>query len=212
MEFQESIKQYAESPLNMQALLAILKQYKRPYDKISHLVSEAKLVRIKRGIYVPGPHLNLALPSNFLLANHLSGPSYVSMETALSYWGLIPERVYEISSITTQKSTIYQTPVGRFSYTNIVLPYFSFGIQRVKLTEKQSVLMASPEKAICDKIITTAGILLRSTTQVKEWLIENQRIEKDLLRNLNHQEISKWIIDAPKKNSLVLLVKTLKNL
>lgn len=204
--------QYAESPITMQVLFDILKQYKRPHDKIADLVSEGKLIRIKRGVYIPGSNLNLALPSNLLLANHLLGPSYVSVETAMSYWGLIPERVYEISSITTQKTTIFQTPLGRFSYTNIALPYFSFGIQRVKLTEKQSILIATPEKAICDKIITTAGILLRSTSQVKEYLIDDQRIEKKMLRNLNHYEISKWIIDAPKKNSLTLLVKTLENL
>jgi len=84
------------------------------------------------------------------------------MESALSHWGLIPERVYEISSVTTQNSKIYKTSVGRFSYIHVPLPYYSFGIQQVELTKKQRVMMATPEKALCDKIITTPGILLRS--------------------------------------------------
>ena len=78
------------------------------------------------------------------------------------------------------------------------------------LTPKQIVLIASPEKALCDKIITTSGLLLRSVKQVKELLMEDWRIEKDVLRNLNNKEISTWIIDAPKSTSIDMLVQTLQ--
>jgi hypothetical protein len=212
MEFQEAIRDYAEQPITKQVLLDILKDYKRPYDKITELVKQGLLVLVRRGFYIPGPHLNINKPESLLLANHLLGPSYVSLETALSHWGLIPERVYETSSVTTQKTAIYKTPAGRFSYTHIPLPYYSFGIQQVELTKRQTVLMASPEKALCDKIITTSGLLLRSSKQVKELLMEDLRIERDMLRNLDHKEISKWITDAPKKNSLEILSKTLEEL
>ena len=134
------------------------------------------------------------------------------MESALSYWGLIPEKVYEISSVTTQNSKIYKTSVGRFSYIHAPLPYYSFGIQRVELTKKQRVMMATPEKALCDKIITTSGILVRSIKQVMELLIDDLRIDEQMLHNLNTNEISTWIMDAPKKNSLILLIKALKEL
>ncbi len=212
MDFRESIRHYAEQPITKQILFDLLKEYKRPYDKINELVKKADLIPVKRGIYIPGSNINIAKPESFLLANHLFGPSYVSMETALSHWGLIPERVYEISSMTTQGSKIYKTPVGRFSYTRIPLPYYSFGIQRLELTKKQVVLIASPEKALCDKIISTAGLLLRSSKQTMELLIDDFRMEKDMLRYLNGKEISKWVIDAPKKVSLNMLVKTLKEL
>ncbi len=212
MEFQEAIRTYAEQPITKQILLDLLKEYKRPYDKISELVKEGVLILVKRGIYIPGVKLNIAKPEPFLLANHLLGPSYVSLESALSHWGLIPERVYEISSITTQNTKTYKTPVGRFSYTHFPLPYYSFGIQQVELTKKQVILIATPEKALCDKIISTSGLLLRSTKQVKELLIDDLRIERNSLRNLNNKEISKWISDAPKKTSLNMLLKTLKEL
>ena len=72
--------------------------------------------------------------------------------------------------------------------------------------------MASPEKALCDKIITTSGLLLRSVKQTVELLMEDLRIDKEMLRSLDATVISGWLKDAPKENSLVILVKTLKSL
>lgn len=212
MEFSKAIYDYAEQPITKQTLLHLLKDYKRPYDKIHELTKQGMLVLVKRGLYTTGPQINSAKPEPFLLANHILGPSYVSLESALSYWGLIPERVYEVTSMTTQSSKTYNTPVGRFSYTHVALPYYSFGIQQLELTPRQRVLIATPEKALCDKLIATSGILLRSVKQVKELLMDDLRIEKEQLRNLDSQEIGAWIKDAPKKNSLEVLVKTLKEL
>lgn len=212
MDFREAIRDYSEQPITRQILLDLLRNYKRPYDKITELVKQGLLILVKRGTYIPGPNLSIAKPEPYLIANHLWGPSYISLETALSHWGLIPERVYEISSVTSQSSKTYKTRVGRFSYTRMPLPYYSFGIKQVELTKKQIVLMASPEKALCDKIIATSGLLLRSNKQVLELLIDDLRMEKDMLRNLSTREISKWIIDAPKKTSLSMLIKTLKEL
>jgi len=212
MTFQEAIQIYAEQPINKQLLLDMLKEYKRPHDKIDELVKQGLLLQVKRGLYIPGPNLNIASPELFLLANHLYGPSYVSLDSALSYWGFIPERVYEISSVTPNQSKKYKTTIGRFSYTHLALPYYSFGIKQVALTKKQTVLMASPEKALCDKIVTTSGVLLRSVKQTLELLIEDFRIDKQMLRNLDTTIISSWLKDAPKENSLMILVKTLKGL
>jgi hypothetical protein len=209
MEFQQDILKYAEEPITKQVILDLLKDYKRPFDKISELIKEGRLTQIKRGLYVVGPQLNIAKPEPFLLANHLLGPSYVSLESALSYWGMIPEKVYEITSVTTKRSKKFQTSEGRFTYTHIPLPYYSFGIKRIELTKKQTVLIASKEKALCDKIVTTSGISIRSPKQAKELLIEDFRIEKQTLHDLNIKEIKKWIINSPKKNSLNNLVKML---
>jgi len=212
MEFKEAIQKYAEEPFTKQVVLDLLKDYSRPYDKINELVKQGILQVVKRGIYAPGPKLNMAMPGPFLMANHLLGPSYVSLESALSHWGLIPEKVFETTSVTTRNSKVYKTPVGRFSYAHVALPYYAFGIQRVDLTKRQTVMIATPEKALCDKIITTSGLLLRSTKQVMELLIEDLRIKEQALRNLNINEIKTWIVDAPKKDSLHWLLKTIKEL
>ncbi len=212
MEFTDGIQEYVGQPITKQVILELLKDYKRPYDKINDLVKQGFLNLVKRGVYVPGPKLKIAGPEPFLLANHLYGPSYVSMETALSYWGLIPEKVFEISSATTQNTKIFKSDAARFSYTHLPLPYYSFGIKQLPLTQRQVVMIATPEKALCDKIVTGSGILLRSKKQVSELLSEDLRIETDGLRNLDKNEISKWIEDAPKKTSLKMLHKLLTEL
>ncbi len=212
MDFREAVQEYAEEPLTQQIMMDLLKGYKRPYDKINELVKKGELTPVKKGLYIPGAKLKTRQPESFLLANHLWGPSYVSMETALAHWGLIPERVYEISSVTVKSTKTYKTPVGRFSYFHAALPYYAFGIRSVALTSKQVVLIASPEKAVCDKIVMTSGVFLRSTNQVKEFLMDDLRIEEDQLRKLNLSEISSWIGAAHKKSSLSMLVKTLGNI
>lgn len=210
MSFDELIKNYTEEPLTRQMILSVLKNYKRPTDKIGELVKAGMLTTIKNGLYVPGPNSKINRPELFLIANHLWGPSYVSMEAALSYHGFIPERVFEISSLTVKGSKRFRTPVGRFTYRHAALPYYSFGIQSVRLTSRQVVLMALPEKALCDKIAMTSGIFLRSTIQVHSFLIEDLRIDEEKLRGLDVNMIDSWIDSAPKGSSLRMLTKTLR--
>ena len=209
MEFQESIRAYAEQPLTRQIVLDLLKDYQRPNDKVSELVKNGDLIAVKNGLYIPGPSLKISGPEPFLIANHLRGPSYVSMETALSYWGLVPERVYETSSVTIKDSKTFTTPAGRFRYFNAPLPYYSFGVEIIALTARQVDLVASPEKALCDKIVMTSGILLRSTKQTRTFLVEDLRIDEDMLRRLDRKEIACWASDAPKARSIEMLSKTL---
>ncbi len=193
-------------------MMDLLREYKRPNDKINELVKSGELIAVKKGLYIPGAKINIAKPEPFLLANHLRGPSYVSLESALSFWGFIPERVYEVSSITIKPAQTYKTSVGRFTYAHAALPYYAFGIRSVSLTPRQVVLIASPEKALCDKIVMTSGIYLRSVKQAREFLTDDLRIDEDSLRKLNLDEMNSWVNDAPKKSSLDMLVKTLKNL
>ena len=203
------MQEFNGQPITKQILLDLLKDYKRPYDKISELVRQGLLQLVKRGIYIPGPALKMATPEPFLLANHLLGPSYISVETALAYRGWIPEKVFEISSITIRNSTVYDNSTGRYTYIHLPLPYYSFGVQCVALTQKQTAMVATPEKALCDKIVTTAGVLLRSTNQVMEFLIDDLRIDEDRLEQIDVGMISSWVADAPKKSSIDMLIKTL---
>ena len=212
MDFKYLVKYYSNAPLTRQVMLDMLKDYKRPNDKISELIKSGELIPLKRGLYVPGMNTDLTGPELFLIANHLWGPSYVSLESALSYWGLIPERVYEVSSITMKLSKKYRTPKGRFSYRFMPLPYYSFGTISIELSPGQVAIVARPEKALCDKIITTGGLALRSSTQTIDFLLEDLRIDLESRRKLNLKELRSWIEDAPKKESLSMLVKTLEKL
>ena len=212
MNFSKQFKAYSSAPITRHVLLEFLRDYKRPNDKISSLIKEGELVSLRRGLYALGPESDLPMTELFLIANHLRGPSYVSLESALSYWGFIPERTFEISSVTVKPSTNYQTALGRFSYQHLAVPYYAFGMCRVDLSTNQMALMATPEKAICDKIVLTAHVNLRSKKQTVAFLLEDLRMDKDLLRTLNVDLITSWIENAPKKNSLKMLITTLKEL
>lgn len=212
MDFRKMIKEYAEAPISRHLILDLLSEYQRPNDKISELIKSKALISVRRGLYIVGPKTDLPTPEPFLIANHLRGPSYVSLESALSYWSMIPERAYEISSVTIKTSKLYKTPVGRFSYRQLKTPYYSYGIKNIRHSSKQSILVASPEKALCDKIVLTPKIHLRSITQTQDFLMEDLRMDSEVLSTLDTKVMESWIENAPKKSSLEMLIKTLKEL
>jgi len=209
MNFRTVIKEYAEAPITRHIILELLSDYKSPNDKISELLKSKELISIRRGLYITGPKMDLTTPEPFLIANHLRGPSYVSLESALSYWNMIPERAYEISSVTIKTSKLYKTPVGRFSYQQLKIPYYSYGIKNIKYSPKQTMLVASPEKALCDKVVLTPKIYLRSIKQTREFLLEDLRMNSEVLGTLDTKVMELWIKNAPKKSSLKMLIKTL---
>ncbi len=213
MDYQSELVRLANQPLSHQLLTSVFKSYKRPNDKIHQLAKEGVILSIKKGLYIIGSALNTnRSPEPFLLANHILGPSYVSVETALDYYGMIPERVYEIASMTTQAPRKFNTPVGRFTYTQLPLPYYAFGIRSEKLADDQYAMIASAEKAMCDKIVTTSGLLLRSRKATKEFLFDNMRMEEDALKRLDTKEMSTWIKGSLKEESLSMLVDTIRDL
>ncbi|MFM6948837.1 MAG: hypothetical protein ACKOWQ_07485 [Aquirufa sp.] len=190
----------------------MLKGYSRPYDKIMEMVNQGILVQLRRGLYMTSPLVSPITPEPFLIANHLYGPSYVSLDSVLFHWGLIPERVFEISSVTPKISKKMMAQNVVYSYTHLPIDYYHLGIQSLSLTERQTVLIASPEKALCDKVITTAGINLRSKQQTLAFLVEDLRIEIDQLRELNTIEMKNWLPVCPKRKSIQLLIETISAL
>ena len=212
MDINQAIRAYAGQPLTHQLLLSLLKGYKSPNDKIHAMLNDGILAPIKKGLYIAGPVLKINKPEPFLIANHLLGPSYISLDSALSYYGLIPERVYEISSVTPKAARKFTTTMGIFSFTHLTLPWYSFGIRQIKLSDEHYVLIASPEKALFDKVITTSGIILRSTKGAENYLLENLRMDEEDLKNFNTAAMSSWLNGAQKKDSLSLIIKYIKSL
>lgn len=212
MDVRTLLVEYAEQPISTQILLTILKDFKRPYDKIMELMSQGDLIQLRKGLYMTSTLINSNRPEPFLLANHLYGPSYVSLDSALFYWGFIPERVFEITSVTSKlskRSTVENTV---FSFTHLPLAYYPVGIKSVRLTDKQTVLIGSPEKCICDKVITTAGVNLRSKKQAMTFLVQDLRMDKDHLRELNLREMANWLPVCPKRTSIKNLIEAIAEL
>ncbi len=212
MQLDNKIRYYATQPITHNMVMEALAEYQRPNDKIHQMLNQGVLSAIRKGLYIAGPALMVNKPEPFLLANHIMGPSCISLDSALAHYQLIPERVYQITSVTTKASRSFNTPEGLFSYTRLPLPYYSFGIQQVSLSTQQTVMMVMPEKALCDKIITTSGIIFRSPKMVMAYLLENLRIDESGLQSFDTNIMRTWLPNAPKKDTLLMLIKTLERL
>ena len=140
----------SEAPFPMAVLNDFLKEYSQPGFKAHMMVKEGKLIRLKRGWFCVNPKYSKKSINHGVVANVLyDGPSYVSIETALSYYGLIPERTMGMTSVVTGRSKTFKTPIGWFSYKSIPEDLFPIGVRSV-----DGYLMASPEKALCDYLYT----------------------------------------------------------
>lgn len=212
MDYRAAIRNYSNHPIPHQVIYALLRHYRRPNDKIHSLLSQGVLESVKKGLYIAGPALTFVKPEPFLLANHILGPSYVSLDTALSFHGWIPERVFEIASMTTKASRKFDTTMGLFTYTHLPLPYYAFGIQQVQLADEQFTLVSTPEKALFDKVITTAGITLRSKKQATAYLLEDLRIDEEKLKSADIAAMHSWLADASKRDGLALIIKAIEAL
>ncbi len=97
-------------------LMHHLREYKKPRDKVTQLLKDKSIIRLKKGVYIFGPTYQRNLISLEVLANVIYSPSYVSLEYALSKYGLIPERAYAITSVSLKRSKTFKTDMGLFIY------------------------------------------------------------------------------------------------
>jgi hypothetical protein len=108
--------QFAAVPLSRETLDEVLAGYRRPNDKVSEWMRTGALESLRRGLYLTGEPLRQAPACLPLVANHLYGPSCVSLDYALAWHGLIPEGVVEVTSVTPRPRRILQNARGRFIY------------------------------------------------------------------------------------------------
>jgi hypothetical protein len=182
----ESIRKNIENEeFDYQTLLHSLSQYSRPRDKISGLLRNGVIIRVKKGIYIFGEDYRRRPFSPEVLANPIYGPSYISLEYALHYLGLIPERVEAVTSVTTGRSRKYSTPVGLFTYRMIPLSAFRFGMNRVELDDGRSFLIATPEKALADKIRDDRGNGIQTRGRLLDYLENNLRVDPAALLSMD---------------------------
>lgn len=133
-------------------LSSVLSEYSGIRTKINDLLAAGVIVRIKKGLYAFGPRYREQPICKETLANLIYGPSCISLEYALSYHGFTPERVETITSITPKRDKKFETPVGRFTYRYLKPEKYPWGITQIWIDQQHPVLMASPEKALCDYI------------------------------------------------------------
>ncbi len=153
--------------------------------KIAYMVNKGELIRLKKGLYILGKDYQTTSPDAISLANILYAPSYVSFDYALSYYGLIPERVYEITSATMRMKKEFDTPLGRFTYKPVPLQAYALGIDWLYDDIHGGKLIATLEKALCDKIRSDRGIGRLSQQKLRDYLEFDLRIDMDLFYTLD---------------------------
>lgn len=177
------LKPLSEAPFTMGVLNDFLKGYSQPSFKAHAMVKEGKLIRLKRGLFCVNPKYSQKSINHGVVANILyEGPSYVSIETALSYYGLIPERTMGMTSVVTGRSKTFTTPIGWFSYKTIPEDLFPIGVRSV-----DGYLMASPEKALCDYLYTRKDLRIYSPKTLASYLEEDVRFDFDSFENHDPQ-------------------------
>ena len=191
-----------------QFLTSKLQGYRYTRNVINRLLKTGKIIRVKKGLYVFGENYRREPISRTLLANLIYGPSYVSREYALGYYGLIPERVEEVTSMTIQKNKEFETPIGRFHYKHINPVAYTVGVDRFLLDNHRYFFIASREKALADLIALQKGI--NNENEMLEHLLKNLRIDEDDLTSLDIERLKK-VAAAYKKPIVNLLYNTLKH-
>lgn len=170
-------------------LMNSLKEYRQPRNKIQALLKAKDLIRIKKGLYVFGEKAQLEPYSKEVLANLIYGPSAISLEYALSFYGLIPERVEVITCITNNRNKHFQTPVGCFEYHYMSTVKYSFGITQLAIAKNKYFLIAIKEKALAD-VLMLRNERISTESEMHAHLLENLRIDELYLKELDYKAIS----------------------
>ena len=124
--------------------------------QLSRWVKAGRLYQLRRGLYSLAPPWRKVLPHPFFIANRLQRGSYVSLQSALAYYGVIPEHVPVVTSVGPGRPEVIENPTGAYLFKHIS-PGLQFGYGRVEVAPNQFAFIASPEKALLDLIYLTPG-------------------------------------------------------
>lgn len=198
-----------ESGENMIITSKIIKSkfvnYSNKYTKLSREIKKGKYFRIINGLYETDPNI-----PGYLLASSIYGPSYISFEYALSFYGLIPERVTTVTSATfdKKKKKLYNTDFGVFTYRDV--PKLVYPEEIILKEENDySYQIATPEKALCDKLYTLFP--LYNYSNLENMLFNDLRIDDEEFKKLDFNKIEK-LSGLYHSTNVELLAKYVKNM
>ncbi|MCR5561203.1 MAG: hypothetical protein K6F58_05235 [Bacteroidales bacterium] len=195
------------TPVSSAAIASLYPKLSYGNQKVNQLEKAEAIIRLKRGMYVVNPEFSGVPVSTELIANHLYSPSYVSMHTALRWYGLIPERVAVTQSMTIKHSRAFVNHFGLFEYTYVDRHYFPIGL-RNEVSGESSFIIASPEKALCDLIRETTGLNLRYIKEAQAFLEEDLRLDMDTFKSFNKDILRQCAAEGyKKKGSIQTLLK-----
>lgn len=178
-------------------------EYANIDNKVSRDIKNGKYIKIVKGLYEDDKNT-----PGYLLAGSIYGPSYLSFDYALSYYNLIPERVVNYTSATNNKKKHknYDTYFGVFTYQDVPTSVY---FKEIKLMQEGEYYyqIATPEKAICDKIYSLSPI--KTISNLKIMLFDDLRIDENEFNKLNKKVIIELAEDYHSSN-VKLLAKYMK--
>ena len=117
-------------------------------NNFGHWIKQGHIIRLRNGLYTFPEYVGRP-GYQYYFANRMYRPSYISLHSALSFYGLIPEATVQITSISSLKTAEFSNACGTFTY-NSVKERAMFGYEPKMLADGRAFLLASPEKALVD--------------------------------------------------------------
>lgn len=180
----DMLKKIKTPYIDAQTLVSLFSDYAKPREKILRLIKNKQLIRLKNGFYVIQERIENTNPPYEQIANLLYGPSYVSLEWVLSFYGIIPERVPVVTSATLSRNKQYITPIGTFTYSHLPSLPYSVGVEQKKAVDTiGGFLIATAEKALADFVFLNCRGMNREQLLVD--LLESRRMDHEALKSLN---------------------------
>lgn len=201
MNFQTIIKQLSFPVFESNSLFTHANKRQQVQRQLSEWTRQGKIMPLRRGLYTVAEPYQFTQLHPFVIANHLVRDSYVSLQMALSYYGLIPDHVAVITNVTSGRSNGWENHYGRFEYHHIQ-PSFFTGAHLWQLTATQSAWIATPEKALLDLIYLTPGG--DSSDYLHALRLQN-------LDQFDLQAFYQWVklLDKPKLHRAVSIIEEL---
>jgi hypothetical protein len=166
----------------------------RQYSLLKRAMAHGEVLRIHRGLYcLASKYLHQKLDP-LQLAQRIHGPSYISLETALSLHGWIPEAVYTVTSVSLQRSRQVDTPLGHFSFSRVPQKTLYAEVGRVENENGEGYLLASPLKALADYVYVQK-CAWRSVRPV----VESLRVDPSLLAGLETDQFDRSLANYPSR-------------
>lgn len=123
------------------------------YSIVKRALKAGLLVHMRKGLYLIASKIKRVLPDEFELSLLIYEPSIISLESALSYHGWIPEAVYTTTCATPKRAQEFETPIGFYSYKHVPEQGFYVGVARIA-TQTGIFLVADPWRALADFMYT----------------------------------------------------------
>lgn len=185
-----------------------LKKYASPKARLTRILQSGNLLQVRRGLYIDSQKNDYSVKT---LANIIYGPSYISFEYALAFYGFIPERVSNITSATygKNKNKIFDTPLGRFLYYYLNPNVYPYAVE-IKKEGVHSFLIASPEKALCDMLYKVKGVDAATPGLLENLMFDDLRIDPEKVKSLDLKMIS-FLAPFYKKRIHIILTDYLKD-